>query len=374
MIPAANPGADYRAIKPDIDAAIARALGSGWYILGEEVKAFEREFAAWLGARHAVSCGNGTDALALVLRSLGIGPGATVVTVSHTAVATVAAIEMTGAVPVLIDIDPPFYTLDPVELEAVLAAPPPGLPPVRAVIAVHLYGQPAELDTIAQLCERHGASLIEDCSQAHGAMFGQRRVGTFGVAGAFSLYPTKNLGAFGDGGVITLDDGDRAARLASLRQYGWRQHYVSDEVGVNSRLDELQAAVLRVKLRHLDGRNHRRQLLAEQYDRALTDLGIAPPARRPGSTHVFHQYVVRCGDRDAVQAALRTQGVGSLVHYPVPVHRQPAYAGRIALGPSDCVATEQASREVLSLPIYPELSDDEAGRVAAALRCLVPPA
>ncbi len=369
-IPQADPGAGYRARRAEIDAAVARVLGSGWYVLGAEGRGFEAEFAAWLSTAHAVGCGNGTDALALALRGLGIGPGCTVATVSHTAVATVAAIEMAGAVPLLIDIDPTHYTMDPGELAAVLAHPPSGLPPVRAVIPVHLYGQAADLDAVLSLCARHGAALIEDCSQAHGATLGGRKLGTLGQVSCFSLYPTKNLGALGDGGVIATNDTALAERLAALRQYGWRQHYVSDDVGVNSRLDELQAAILRVKLPYLDAQNARRGAIAARYDSALAGGGVAPPARRPGAGHVFHQYVLRVPDRAAVQAALRAQGIGTGVHYPVPVHLQPAYRGRVALGPAACRETARASAEVLSLPMYPELSDGAVAQVCDALRAL----
>lgn len=367
MIPAANPGAGYRAYRTEIDAAVARVLASGWYVLGAEGVAFERDFAAWLGAARAVGCANGTDALALALRALGIGPGSAVVTVSHTAVATVAAIEMAGAVPILVDIDPPHYTMEPAELADVLAHPPPGVPPIRAAIPVHLYGQPADLAPILASCRAHGVAVIEDCSQAHGATLGGRKLGTLGDVGAFSLYPTKNLGALGDGGVLATDDAALAERLAALRQYGWRSHYVSEAVGVNSRLDELQAAILRVKLRHLDAGNARRATIAAVYDAALAGRGVHPPARRPGATHVFHQYVVRVRQRDAVQARLRAAGIATGVHYPMPVHLQPAYRGRVALGPSACRASETAASEVLSLPVYPELTEAEVQRIAAVL-------
>jgi hypothetical protein len=368
MIAQANPGAGYRALRPEIDAAVARALASGWYILGAEGRAFEAEFAAWLGTAKAVGCGNGTDALALALRALDIGPGAAVATVSHTAVATVAAVQMAGAVPVLIDIDPLHYTMDPEELAAVLDRPPPGLPPIRAAIPVHLYGQPADMAPILDACARHGVAVIEDCSQAHGAALDGRRVGTFGRIGTFSLYPTKNLGALGDGGVMATDDAALAARLAGLRQYGWRTHYVSDEAGVNSRLDEVQAAILRVKLPRLDAGNARRRAIAAAYDAALADGALRPPSRRAGALHVFHQYVVRAADRAAFQAKLRAEGVGTGVHYPVPVHLQPAYRGRVALGPAGCRASEAAAREVVSLPMYPELTDAEVEQVCAAVR------
>ena len=349
---------------------MARVLSSGWYVLGAELKAFEAEFADWLGVKAVVGCGNGTDAIVLALRGLGIGPGATVVTVSHTAVATVAAIEMAGATPLLIDIDPDHYTMDADALESVLAQPPSGLPPIRAVVAVHLYGQPADLDRIVPLCRRFGVALIEDCAQAHGARLHGRRAGSFGDAATFSFYPTKNLGALGDGGAVAVSDPVLAQRIAALRQYGWHRHYVSDEAGVNSRLDEVQAAILRVKLAHLDSQNARRVAIAGAYTDVLSDRRLSPPRQRNGASHVFHLYVTRAADRDAMQAVLRSVGVGSGIHYPMPVHLQPAYAGRVALGPSGCLETEAAAREVLSLPMYPELTDAEVQSVCGVLKGL----
>lgn len=370
IIPQADPGAGYRAQQVEIDAAVARALHSGWYILGKEGEAFEREFAAWLGTTRAVGCANGTDALALILRGLGIGEGCTVATVSHTAVATVAAIEMAGATPLLLDIDPDTYTMDPDELAAVLEDPPPGLPPIRAAIAVHIYGQPCDLDPMLAACQQAGVALIEDCAQAHGAMLGGRRVGTMGAAAAFSLYPTKNLGALGDGGVLATDDFELADRIAAIRQYGWKERYVSSMVGVNSRLDEIQAAILRVKLTALDAGNARRRAIADAYDAALAGGPLAPPIRRPDSEHVFHQYVLRTGARAELQARLRADGVGTGIHYPVPVHLQSAYQGRTALGPAGCAETARAALEVVSLPMYPELTEAQIGHICDALRSL----
>ncbi len=370
VIAQADPGAGYRAQQAEIDAAVARALNSGWYILGKEGEAFEQEFAQWLGTTRAVGCANGTDALALILRGMGIGEGCTVATVSHTAVATVAAIEMAGATPLLLDIDPDTYTMDPDELTAVLEDPPPGLPPIRAAIAVHLYGQPCDLDPMLAACQQAGVALIEDCAQAHGAMLGGRRVGTMGNAAAFSLYPTKNLGALGDGGILATDDFELADRIGAIRQYGWRERYVSSLVGVNSRLDEIQAAILRVKLQVLDANNARRRDIAAAYDAALEGGPLAPPIRRPDSEHVFHQYVLRAGARAEVMARLRADGVGTGIHYPVPVHQQSAYAGRTALGPAGCAETARAAEEVVSLPMYPELTEDQVGRVCGALRNL----
>jgi dTDP-4-amino-4,6-dideoxygalactose transaminase len=370
-IPQADPGAGYRAQKAEIDAAVARALDSGWYILGKEGAAFEQEFAAWLGAgQHAVGCANGTDAIALILRGLGIGPGMAVATVSHTAVATVAAIEMVGATPLLLDIDHDTYTMDADELASVLEDPPPGLPPIRAVIPVHLYGQACDLMPMLEATGAAGIPLIEDCAQCHGAMLDGRRLGTLGTAAAFSLYPTKNLGALGDGGVLATADAALAAEIAAIRQYGWKERYVSALVGVNSRLDEVQAAILRVKLTALDAGNARRRAIAAAYDAALAGGPIAPPVRRAGAEHVFHQYVLRCEDRGAVQAALKAQGIGTGVHYPVPVHLQAAYKDRIALGPAGCAETAKAAQEVLSVPMYPELSDAQVERICAALKAL----
>jgi hypothetical protein len=370
MIPQANPGAGYRALKNEIDQAVARTLSSGWYILGNELRAFESEFAAWLGVRSVIGCGNGTDAIALALRGLGIGHNATVVTVSHTAVATVAAIEMTGATPVLVDIDPVHYTMDPDALRGVLENPPAGLPQIRAVVVVHLYGQPADLDRIVPLCRQHGVALVEDCAQAHGARLHGQRVGTFGDAATFSFYPTKNLGALGDGGAVAVSDPKSAERIAALRQYGWHKHYISDEVGVNSRLDEVQAAILGVKLPYLDAQNARRAEIASAYTAALQNTPLIPPTRRDRAEHVFHLYVTRSKEREHIQAELKAGGIGTGIHYPLPVHLQPAYAGRIALGPSGCRETETAAREVLSLPLYPELTDAEVETVCGALKAL----
>jgi dTDP-4-amino-4,6-dideoxygalactose transaminase len=369
-VPQANPGAGYRALQAEIDAAVARVLQSGWYILGQEVRAFEAEFAAWLGVPSAVGCGNGTDALALALRALGVGPGASVVTVSHTAVATVAAIEMVGATPVLIDIEPDFYTMDPVELADVLAHPPPGVPPIRAIIPVHLYGQPAALDRILTCCRHHGVAVVEDCAQAHGATLAGAKVGTFGEVATFSFYPTKNLGALGDGGMVATGDAKLGEAIAALRQYGWRNHYISDSVGVNSRLDEVQAAILGAKLPHLERQNARRQAIAAEYDAALRGTSIPPPARRDGSGHVYHLYVLRVADRAALQARLRAAGIGTGIHYPLPVHRQPAYVGRLPLGPSRCRLTEVVAEQVLSLPLFPELTDVQVAQVCEAVRRL----
>jgi hypothetical protein len=340
-------------------------LDSGRFLLDRDVAAFEGEFAQWLGAPHAVGCASGTAALALLLRGLGIGPGCAVVTVSHTSIATVAAIEEVGAVPVLVDVDAAYFTMDAEDLAAVLERPPGA--PIRAVIVVHLYGQPADMSTIMQLCARHGVALIEDCSQAHGARHDGRRVGTLTQGAAFSFYPTKNLAAIGDAGIVALRDRELADRVTALRQYGWREGRISRESGINARMDEVQAAVLRVKLPALDQGNRRRHAIAAAYDQALAGSSVRPPARRPNAEHVFHQYVVRTRERQRLQSSLRERGIETAVHYLVPVHRQPAYAGRVALGPSGCRTTDEIVLDILSLPMFAEMTDAQVDQVVDAL-------
>lgn len=361
-IPQADPKAGYLAQKAAIDAAVARVLDSGWYILGEEVAAFEREFAAFQETGYGIGVASGTAALALGLRALGVGPGDGVVTVSHTAVATVAAIELIGAVPLLADIDR-GYAMAPASLEAALATAPV---PVKAVVPVHIYGQPADMRAILPIARTHELKVLEDCAQSHGARLDGKRAGSFGDAAAFSFYPTKNLGGLGDGGLVATGDAEIAAHVQSLRAYGWRAvRYVSDEAGDNSRLDELQAAILRVKLRALAADTARRQAIAAAYDAVLGDRA---PWRRPGAEPVFHLYVIEPDDRDGFAAALKAEGIGTNVHYPVPVHLQPAYAGRIALPPGGLPATERAATRVLSLPLFPQMTDAQVERVCEALR------
>ncbi|HEV2674006.1 MAG TPA: DegT/DnrJ/EryC1/StrS family aminotransferase [Aliidongia sp.] len=364
MIPQTDPKAAYLEQQAEIDAAIQRQLASGWYILGKEVAGFEGEFAAYLGLAHGVGVANGTDALVLALKGLGMGPGSMVATVAHTAVATVVAVEQAGATPVLIDIDPLTYTMDPVALQAAFEA----YPAIEAVIPVHLYGQPADLPAIQAIAHRQGAKLIEDCAQAHGAKLDGRMLGTWGDVACFSLYPTKNLGALGDGGIIATGDAALAAELKALRQYGWREHYVSDIVGMNSRLDELQAAILRVKLTALDRGNARRRAVAASYDAGLAGLGLGLPLVRAGAQHVYHQYAIRTPDRDGLKFRLRERGVATNIHYPVPVHRQAAYLDRLTIGPAGLAETEHAAAEVLSLPMYPQLGDEAVAQVIAAVR------
>jgi dTDP-4-amino-4,6-dideoxygalactose transaminase len=361
VILCANPKAQYLAHKAAIDAAIQRVLENGRYVLGPEVAAFEAEFAAYIGAGHAIGVANGTDAIAIALKALGIGPGDEVITTAHTAVATVAAIELAGATPVFADIEPDYFTLDPAKVEKMIS------PKTKAIIAVHIYGQPAALDEFQAIAKRHGLRLIEDSAQCHGARYDGKRLGSIGDIACFSSYPTKNLGAIGDGGAIVTSDAELAQRCKLIREYGWAERYVSHIVGQNSRLDELQAAVLRVKLAALDVDNQKRADIAARYDRALASTGLVLPKRRPNTSHVFHLYVLRSTQRDALIESLKQAEIGALIHYPVPVHRQKAYLGRVRGGES-LPETERAALEVLSLPMYPELTNDEVERVVSAVQ------
>jgi dTDP-4-amino-4,6-dideoxygalactose transaminase len=364
-LPAAHPQASYFAHQAEIDAAIHQVLRSGWYVLGQEVAAFEQEFASYLGVRDAIGVGSGTDALVLALRAAGVEPGDAVLTVSQTAVATVAAVELTGARPMLAEIDPETFTLDPESLDAALKTS--GGDRLKAVIVVHLYGHPADLSAILDIAGRHGVKVIEDCAQAHGAAWQGRKVGALGShLAAFSFYPTKNLGALGDGGAVVTNDPEIADQVRRLRQYGWRERYVSEVPGMNSRLDELQAAVLRVKLRYLEQENGRRREIAAAYNALLADTPLRLPQVRPGATHVYHQYVVRSRERDQLRAFLEADGIGTMIHYPIPVHLQPAYRGRVALA-GRLARTEALCREILSLPMYPHLTDADVERVGGAI-------
>ncbi len=361
MILPADPKRNYIAHRQHIVSAIQRVLDGGWYILGQEVEAFEREFAAYIGVAHGIGVASGTDAVLLALRAAGVGAGDAVVTVSHTAVATVAAIELAGAIPVLVDVDPETFTMDVQALEAALEL----RPGVKAIVAVHLYGHPADMPRILEIASRYGAAVVEDCAQSHGASIEGRKTGAWGNVAAFSFYPTKNLGALGDGGAIVTNDAGIADRARILRQYGWRTRYVSDVAGLNSRLDEMQAAILRVKLPHLDIENNKRREIAARYDRALASSPLRLPVAKPNVHHVYHQYTVRYDRRDSLQAALKTAGVGTAVLYPQPVHRQGAYSGR--LPQSNLVHTEKICREILCLPMHPHLRDDEVQTVIDAV-------
>lgn len=354
MIPLADPGAAYRAYKPEIDAAIKRVLDSGWYILGNEVQAFEREFASYCGSSHGVGVANGTDAIKLGLQALGVGPGDEVITVSHTAVATVSAILDTGATPVLVDIEPDTMTMDPVACATAVT------PNTKAIVPVHIYGHPADMDPIMETATTHGLKVLEDCAQAHGAKYKGRTVGSIGHAAAFSFYPTKNLGAFGDGGMVVTSDSEVDTQLRLLRQYGWAERYVSHIHGTNSRLDEMQAAILRVRLRHLDHETKTRQGIAEAYTEILKDDSfVIPPTVRPLNEHAYHLYVIRSAHREVHRAILEQHSISSGVHYPQPIHQQPGYAKNVRI-PAKLVETEAAAGQILSLPLYAAMPAQQA--------------
>lgn len=356
----------YRTLKADIDAAVAGVLASGHYIMGPNVKAFEAEIAAYLGTGHAIAMNSGTDALHLALRALEIGPGDEVVTTAFTFAATSEAIGIVGATPVLVDIDPGTFNVRPDQVERALT------PRTRAVIPVHLYGQPADLAPLMALAGDRGIAVVEDCAQSIGSTWTApegtaRKTGTIGTIGCFSFFPTKNLGAAGDGGLCATDDPRLAERLRMLRSHGWKVKYMQEIIGVNSRLDDLQAAILRVKLPHLEAWNAARRRLAARYDRLLADLpGVVTPKTLTGTVPVFHQYTVRVPDRDRVAAELKEAGIETQVYYPYPLHLLPIHA---ALGKPEgsYPEAERACREALSLPMFPELTDDEQDMVVSRL-------
>ncbi len=354
----ADPKSGYLAQRAEIDAAVRRVLESGRYILGAEVEAFEKEFAAYLGTPAVAGVANGTDAIDLALRAAGAGPGDRVATVANTVSATAAAIVAAGAEPVFVGIEPDTMLMDAGALEKALAS----TKGIRAVLPVHLYGQPCDMPRIMEVARRHGAVVVEDCAQAHGAAVGGRKAGAWGDLAAFSFYPTKNLGALGDGGAVTGTDVALVEKVRLLRQYGWRTRYVSDEHGRNSRLDEIQAAILRVRLKRLDAENAHRSRLAGIYLGGLKGTALKLPVIADGRSHVWHQFVVRTPRRDALKAHLEKRGIHCGVLYPVPLHRQPAYAAQVPLP-----ETERACDEVLSLPLHPGLTETDIATVTDAV-------
>jgi dTDP-3-amino-3,4,6-trideoxy-alpha-D-glucose transaminase len=342
---------------PAIRAAIDRVLARGWFILGPELEAFERSFAGASGAKHAVGVGTGTDALALALRALGVGPGDEVITAPLSAAYSALAIQMAGATPVFADLDPQRLTMDPRAAAAAITSR------TAALMPVHIYGQPADMPAFAALAERHNLAIVEDACQAHFATSQGRPVGTFGAAGAFSFYPTKNLGAVGDGGAIITDDAALADKLRRLRNGGQIDRYHHQEFGVNSRLDEIQAAVMSARLPFMSEWTARRRALARLYRKQLAGSPVVvPPEIDPG--HVYHLFPVRSSSREPLQAWLTREGIGTLIHYPVPVPRQPAFAD---LSPAECPVADVVCREVLSLPLHPGISDTDVELVTAAL-------
>jgi dTDP-4-amino-4,6-dideoxygalactose transaminase len=372
----------YRAIKAEIDAAIQRVVASGRFILGPEVEALERELAEFCGVKHAIGVASGTDALLLALKALGIGPGDAVIVPSFTFFATAGVVHNAGATPIFCDIDPQTFNLDPADLRRILSTNPGPRTPPRAVIPVHLFGQMAEMDTIMAIAKEFGLYIIEDAAQAIGAEYsGQhtthhgptRKAGTIGHLGCFSFFPTKNLGAYGDGGLVVTNDDELAERVRLLRVHGSKPKYYHHLVGTNSRLDALQAAVLKAKLPHLGEWTAARRRLADRYDELLAGLsGIVLPYRAPDRTHIFHQYTIRvlAGKRDALRTYLAEQGIGTEVYYPLPLHLQPCFR-HLGYKEGDLPESERASREVLSLPMFPELTEEEQDYVVHSIRAFL---
>lgn len=359
-VPYVDLAAAYRSLKAELDEAVCRVLESGAYVLGENVRAFEEEFASWLGVAQVTAVGSGTDALYLVLKALEIGNDAEVITVSHTAVNTALAISKAGATPVLVDIEPDTYCMDASGLDAALTEK------TKAIVPVHLYGHPVDMRPVMEFARENGLVVIEDCAQAHGAEYGGRRVGTIGTAGCFSFYPTKNLGACGDAGAVATNDAKLAERIGSLSNCGQgRERYLNIYKGDVSRLDEVQAAILRVKLKALDKWTKKRRQVAAIYNKALAGTGLKLPIEREWARHVYHLYVVRSKERDRLRRHLTAAGVQTLIHYPTPVHLQPAYAD---LRKANLPVTEQVVAEILSLPCFPQMTQAQLEQVITAVK------
>jgi dTDP-4-amino-4,6-dideoxygalactose transaminase len=364
MIPFVDLKSQYRSIKPEIDRAIQQVLDESQYILGPAVSAFERDFATFCRTKEAIGVNSGTSALHLALLALGVRPGDEVITVPFTFVASVSAIEYAGAKPVLVDVEADYWTMDPAQLEAAIT------PRTKAIMPVHLYGQPADMDPILAIAEKNGIPVVEDACQSHGSDYQGRRCGSMGQIGCFSFYPGKNLGAYGEGGAAVTNDAALATRIRLLRAWGEETRYEHKYRGFNYRMDGIQGAVLGVKLKHLESWTEARRARAATYARALQDTGVVVPVERPGVRHVYHVYVVRTPDRDGLRARLTEAGVQTGVHYPIPVHLQPAYRD-LGYSVGDFPVSERAAREVLSLPIYPELTEEQIETIAGVCRASV---
>ena len=360
-IPLTDLAIQYQELREEVLAAIDDALSGMQLNLGPNVQALEQEWAQYCQVAHAVGVANGTEALHLILRGLGVGPGDEVITVSFTFIATLEAIIHVGATPVLVDIDPATFCMDPGRVAEKLT------PRTKALLPVHLYGHPADMDRINQLARAKGLLVVEDAAQAHGARYRGRRVGGLGDGATFSFYPSKNLAAYGEGGMITTDDEGLAGDLRELRVHGSRERFVHRVIGYNSRLHELQAAVLRIKLRHLDEWNERRRQHAARYAELLSDLDVTVPTEQPWAYHVYHLYTIRSPRRDEIAAALEAAGIGYALHYRSPTHQQEALAA-YGFDPAELPETERAAREVISLPMYPELTDQQIQRVCEVVR------
>ena len=365
QIPILDLKRQYAEIEDELLDAVKRVLASGGYILGSEVAAFEKEAAAYCGVKHAIGVASGTDALLLSLKALDVGPGDAVILPSFTFFATAGVVHNVGATPILVDIDPKTFNLDPDSLQELLRDEKVRSR-AKAIIPVHLYGQMADMDEVAEIADGHGLAIVEDAAQAIGTSYKGRRAGSVGRLSGFSFYPTKNLGACGDGGMITTDDDEASERIRLLRVHGAKPKYFHRMIGTNSRLDAVQAAILRVKLRHLEAWNRARRAIADIYDAALADVpGVVTPQRAPDRDHIFHQYTIRVagGKRDALREHLKENGIGSMIYYPVPVHLQECFAS-LGYTEGSFPAAEAACREVLSLPVFPEMTEAEV-RVAA---------
>ncbi len=363
VIPFFDLKAQLLTIEDEIKSTVNDVLDSGWFVLGERLERFEGEFASYCGAAYGIGVGSGTEALHLALVAAGVGPGDEVVTVPNTAVPTISAIRFAGARPVFVDIDPSTYTIDPVKLSTCLRDRAEAGGRVKAVVPVHLYGQSADMGAVLEICKAHSVPVIEDACQAHGTEDNGKKAGSMGLMGCFSFYPSKNLGAYGDGGFVTTSDPLLADSLKELRNYGQKERYDSVSEGFNSRLDEVQAAVLSVKLKYLDNWVDRRNELASLYDSLIDHEKVTLPVTRDSSRHARHLYVIRHPERDALMAYLKENGVSTLIHYPIPVHMQQAYRW-LGLGEGSFTEAEKAAREILSLPLYPELTDQDVRSIA----------
>jgi dTDP-4-amino-4,6-dideoxygalactose transaminase len=359
MIPMIDLKAQYAAIQDEVEAAVLDVLRSGWYVMGPNHEALEQEAAAYVGARHALGVASGTDALHLALRAVGIEPGDEVVTTAFTFVGTVEAILYIGARPVYADIDPITFNIDPASIEAVIT------PKTKAILPVHLFGLPADMDAIMAIAERHGVTVVEDAAQSIGARWRDTVTGAIGAAGCFSFYPTKNVSAAGDGGLITTSSDEVAARVRSLRNHGSRQRYYHSEVGYNSRLDEVQAAILRIKLRHANAYSQARRRHARLYTECLSGADVQTPVEPPHGSHVFHQYTILTEEREAVMARLSEAGASSGIYYPIPLHRQEFCAEEYR--DVSLPVTERVAQQCLSLPMHPELTDHQVRHIAEAV-------
>jgi len=360
MIPIIDLKAQYQSLKADIDSAVERVLTNASYILGPEVEAFEKEFAAYCESNTAIGTSSGTSALHMAMLGLGVKPADEVITVPFTFIATVSAIDYSNAAPVFVDIDPNTYTMDPTQLERAIT------PKTKLIVPVHLYGQPADMDPILSIAKKYGVPVLEDAAQAHGATYHGRRAGALGDAAIFSFYPAKNLGACGEGGAITTSNLDAEKMIRMLRDWGQPKKYLHELRGFNYRLEGIQGAILRVKLRHLETWTERRRTIAGRYDGAFRPLGVQVPAVRADVRHVYHIYALRVRNRPKFAELMNERGVSTAIHYPTPVHLQPAFA-HLGYKPGDFPASEQAAAEVLSIPIYPEMTDAQVDQVIDAV-------